>query len=351
MQGVLVNPVTPEQLDRSLLPKRFLALFPQRFGSVFRAVTSKTWRVMSQFHYLEDEAIMASLANSAKNIRACLSDKRARYIVLSIAERDDGTHIGIAKGTIERLHSAGLKPNIYRESGSSSIQIFLAFSGLVDVAQAAEAVARFMQLEHLTVLTETPFVLPLQQGFAWLNQDLSVKVECDQIALEAAMAMFLHDIELNAMPADFLETLNQRHELTDETVEISSFDELEPQEILERDADESQLGAIETIEDVVPVQDSGAEPEVLPPIEVPPAEPRDTITEVPVSGGQQLLLFPVQPQLVQLELPKERPKRGRRPRSNLPDAAQTEPSALTLFTISSRDAQGAQSFSKEVSDD
>lgn len=351
MQGVLVNPVAPDQFDRSLLPKRFLALFPQRFGSVFRTVTSKTWRVMSQFHYLEDEAIVSSLGNSAKNIRACLSDKRARYIVLSIAERGDGAHIDIAKDAVERLHSAGMKPNIYRESGSSSIQIFLAFSGLVDIAHTAEAVARFMQLENMTAHSETPFVLPLQQGFAWLNQDLSVKVECDQIALEAAMAMFLHDIELNAMPADFLETLNQQHELTKETGEISVSEELEPQEILEQDADKGQLNTTEMIEDIVPVQDSGAELEVFAPIEVPPAEPSDTITELPVSGGQQLLLFPVEPQLVHLELPKERPKRGRRPRSNLPDAAQTEPSALNFFTIPPKDAQGALPFSKEVFDD
>ncbi len=306
---------------------------------------------MSQFHYLEDEAIMASLGSSAKNSRACLSDKRARYIVLSVAENDKGTHIDIAKDAFKRLHSAGLKPTIYRESGSSSIQIFLAFSELVDIAKTAESVARFMQLEHVTAHSETPFVLPLQKGFAWLNPDLTVKVECDQIALEAAMAMFLHDIESNAMPADFLETLNQRHELSRAAVEISASEEFELQEILVPDADESQLGTIEMIEDVVPVHDTGTEPEVLPPIEVTPAEPSDTIIEMPVSGGQQLLLFPVQPQLLQLELPKERPKRGRRPRSNVPDAAHTEPSTLTLFTNSHRDAQSAQSFLKEVFDD
>lgn len=337
--------MAPEQLDSALLPKRFLALFPQRFGSTFRATGGTAWRAMSQFHYLEDDSILASLGGSSKSLRACLLDKKTNFLTLSCPTGDEGLELDLAKIAIEQLRSVGLKPNLYKESGSNAVQIFLAFSEPVDTDFAATAIAALLKTQALVVHdVETPFVLPLQLGFAWLNNDFSVKVECDQIAIEAAMAMFLHDLDSNSVSPDVLATLAQTEEASCSTeplflknIETVQFDFDQP------DLEETQ---IESVEADLPIDISES-----PIINRPPAEMPGVSNQVPVPGGQQLLLFPVEPRIVQLEHPKERPKRQKRPRSDLPADTQSEVFIPTLFTSIPTDALGVLQPLKEAFDE
>lgn len=312
----------PEQPDCALLPNRFLALFPQRFGSTFRTIGSTTWREMSQFHYLEDDSIMASLGGSSKNIRAFLMDKTTKFLVLSCPTGDDGIEFDVVRLVVKQLRDIGLKPNLYRESGSNSIQIFLAFSELVETDRIAKIIASFLRNTTLIVHdTNTPFVLPLQKDFAWLNNDFSMKVECDHLAIEAAMAMFLHDLDSNSVFSEVLETLAKaamNNEETQCSTEFSDCDVIEP---IEKKI--QQPVAEETFKDL---------PEVAPDIDIQelamtnfrPVELLDANTEVQVPGGQQLLLFPVELQNSQFELPKEITKHKKRARSDLPSDAQSK---------------------------
>lgn len=337
--------MAPEQLDSALLPKRFLALFPQRFGSTFRATGGTAWRAMSQFHYLEDDSILASLGGSSKSLRACLLDKKTNYITLSCPTGDEGLELDLAKIAIEKLRSAGLKPNLYKESGSSAVQIFLAFSEPVDTEFAATAIAAYLKNEALVVHdTESTFVLPLQQGFAWLNNDFSVKVECDQIAVEAAMAMFLHDLNSNSSSPDVLEMLAPIEE-ADCSTKPTVLETVEPVQL-----DVQQPSFKDTL---VEPRDANLNIDIQesPIINLPPAEMPGAANQVPVPGGQQLLLFSVEPKFVQLELPKERPKRKKRARSDLPADTQSEVFVPTLFTSLPNDAQGVPQPLKEALDD
>lgn len=336
--------MAPEQLDIALLPKRFLALFPQRFGSTFRALGGTAWRAMSQFHYLEDDSILGSLGGSSKNIRACLLDKKTSYLALSCETGDEGIDFEGARIVVKQLQDAGLKPNIYKESGSNAVQIFLAFSEPIETDYAAHAIASLLKNETVVIHdTETPFVLPLQQGFAWLNDDFSIKVECDQIAIEPAMAMFLHDLHSNSVPSDILERLGITEETlcttatpVVETIELTEFKV--PQPIADETLTAQQEAALDTHN-----QESAH-------INPPPAELPGVATQVQVPGGRQLLLFPVDSQVVQFEVPKERPKRKKRARSDLPADAQPEISFPSLFSVFPTDAQGVMQPSKEAHD-
>jgi len=337
--------MAPEQLDSALLPNRFLALFPQRFGSTFRAIGGTAWRAMSQFHYLEDDSILGSLGGSSKNIRACLLNKKTSYLALSCTTGDEGIDFDVARAVVKQLRDAGLKPNLYKESGSNAIQIFLAFSEPVETNDAAQTISSFLKNKAVVIHdTERPFVLPLQQGFAWFNDNFSIKVECDQIAIDAAMAMFLHDLNSNSMPSDVLESLANTEETlcttatpVVETIELTGFEVQQP--IVEETLTESSEAAL-----VNDIQESEG-------ISLPPADLPGVATQVQVPGSQQLLLFPVDPQVVQFEFPKERPKRKKRARSDLPADGQSELSLPSLFSVFPTDAQRVMQPSKEASDD
>lgn len=337
--------MAPEQLDSALLPKRFLALFPQRFGSTFRSTSGTVWRAMSQFHYLEDDSILASMGGSSKNIRACLLDKKTSYLTISCSTGDEGSDLEAAGLVVKQLCDIGLKPNLYKESGANAIQIFLTFSEPVETDYAARTIASVLKNKAAVIHdTETPFVLPLQQGFAWLNNDFSIKVECDQIAIEAAMAMFLHDLNSNSVPSDVLQTLTRTEEMLCST-EAPILETVEPIEfeVHQTVLEETLIELSETDLDI-DIQES-----VI--INLSPAELPGAATQVPVPCGQQLLLFPVEPRVVQLELPRESPKRKRRARSDLPADTQSEAFVPTLFTALPADAQRVLHPLKEAPDD
>lgn len=305
---------------------------------------------MSQFHYLEDASILASLGHSSQNIRACLLDSKTRFLVLSCPLTSDGSDTVRAIRAINQLCIAGFKPSIYRESGSDSIQIFLAFSALVDLDFATTVIYKLVSDATVIVHdSDRPYVLPLQQGFAWLNSDLSTKLECDQIAIEAAMAMFLHDLDSSAVPPELLQTLADNPSCIQESAISTESSPQEPLPAIDEE-DKWKLQA-ETSNESVQTSELFAKIAISTCEDIPPADLPDIVTEVAVTGGQQLLLFPIELQLVQPELPKERPKRGRRARSNLPDDGHIGTVAPKLFSVSQFDAQGVQQFAKEVCDD
>lgn len=304
---------------------------------------------MSQFHYLEDEAILGSLGLSSKSIRACLPDSKARFLVLTYPSIEDGSNTERASQVTSHLRNAGLKPCIYKESGSDSIQIFLTFSAPVDLDFATAVISNLVSdADVLIHRCDKPFVLPLQKGFAWLNSDFSTKVECDQIAIEAAMAMFLHDLDSNAVPPELLEVLNNELSSTPEIVFKSKSS---PEELISA-LTEQQATPAEPSDNVLLCT---FEPEIEPAVsnceDDPTIDLPEILTEVAVSVGQQLLLFPVELKIVQPELPKERPKRRRKARSNLSADVHFEPITSTLFILSPPDAQGVLQFSKEAYDD
>lgn len=299
---------------------------------------------MSQFHYLEDCSILASLSASSKVVRACLLDKRTRILALSCSTGDEGMDLETAKLVVKQLRVVGLKPNLYKGSGSNAIQIFLAFSGLVETDYAAAVLGSY--LKNKTVIihdTRTPVVLPLQRGFAWLNGNFSIKVECDQIGIEAAMAMFLHDVDSNSVSSDVLESL------TDTEESLCSI-EVPPLATVEDIESEIEQSVIEEI----PKEPSQADPDIdiheSATIMSPPAEILSATTLATVPDGQQLLLFPVDPQVVQFELPKERPKRNKRARSDLPADFESQVFVPKLFTALPSDAQGVMQPLKEAID-
>ncbi len=332
-----------EQFDGDLLLKRFLALFPQRFGSTFRAIGATTWRAMSQFHYLEDHSILGSLGSSSKNVRACLLDEKTIYLALSCPTGDEGTDIEAAGLVVKQLRGVGLKPNLYREAASSAIQIFLAFSELVETDYAAAVIASY--LENKTVVihdTKTPFVLPLQQGFAWLNDNFSTKVECDQISIEAAMAMFLHDLNSNSVPSDVLESLAN----TEKTISSTEVPLLETVEEIEFEIGQP---VVEEILEELPESYTDLDIHEPATILFPPAE-FPGAAQATVPRGQQLLLFPNDPQVLQFELPKERPKRNKLARSDLPADIESAVFESTLFKALPTDAPSVMQTLKEAAD-
>lgn len=293
---------------------------------------------MSQFHYLTDEEINAATSGSSQTLRACLLDTSSKYLVLAIPESSPILEPATLALMVRFLAEVGMRPKVYKDSDSQSVQIFLSFSEPVKTAEMAECISNYLATRGFTQTaskliihsTEVPFAVPLQPGFSWLNDDLEIKLSRDSISIAAATAMFLHDLDsAAACPATVLERLKEistpAPSVQIEPTFIESICELASdsnpgsiqnslkQAVEEESAADMPLACVAELETEVELVTF--KPDA---VEVAP----DKISIVGSEEGVQLLLFPTIANGISA-LPKGRPKREKRARSNLPDSSET----------------------------
>lgn len=106
------------------------------------------------------------------------------------------------------LNALGLKPKAYKASGSDDIHVYVFFNELVDSellhAALHEALERldFSDKSIQVYPNEYQLPLPLQAGFAWLDDKLHVIVERNTLSRQDALTRFIHDINDNAVSSD-----------------------------------------------------------------------------------------------------------------------------------------------------
>lgn len=110
------------------------------------------------------------------------------------------------------LNALGLKPKPYKASGSDDIHVYVFFNELVDSELLHAALNEALEKLGLSDKSvqvypnEYQLPLPLQTGFAWLDDKLHVIVERNSLSRQDALARFIHDIDDNAvLPEKVLE--------------------------------------------------------------------------------------------------------------------------------------------------
>ncbi len=344
------------------LTKRFLSLFSQRFGSEIRRLGAPNWRSMSQFHRLDDNEIADSISTDPKILRACLLDSHSAYLVLTVPSASPFRASEKLVPLLGNLSSIGMIPRLYKATDSEDIQIYIAFSAPVNTEEMSKKISAFLDNYGFkqgrdTLIAhscEKPFALPLQPGFAWLNESLAPKLRREEISLPAAIAMFLRDLDSSAVCPQQIELAIETElqqcfhaEILNCSDDIAIAD---PISVVTCHAQVETETAIEDIAESKKSDDSAVDFTV-------PAAP--LIVDSPVqenvvinnSPGVQLLLFPTASPPEVSALAKGRPKRGKRPRSSLPDSSDPAiPARTKVFSIPLM-ADSAQSlFNKEVFD-
>lgn len=314
---------------------QLLRLFPSRGNSLIKRVGSLNWRQMSQFHYLTDEEIAASIEKDAVYVRATTLDDMTKFLVITVPANSRYIDLEQFARLIAFLRALHLNPKVYRAADSEDIQVFLSFTETANTAAVLRVLNReltnqsFEIAAHSLVVHSTyePFALPLQSKFAWLNDDLSVKVSKDDIAVDAAIAFFLADMTRAAVsPAVLLDRpVSPVSALNASTDTVSD----EPVEFIEA------IDSPVVLDDTQPALYDQA-PEIV------------LATEQLKRLGGQLQLFVVPSH----QEPKEQPtpvrrSRKRRPRSD-PQAPRAEPVTNNLFPTITTDNFSSSDHQKEA---
>jgi hypothetical protein len=266
---------------------------------------------MSQFHYLTDEEITASIDKNAVHVRAAALDEATRFLVLTVPADSRYAHPDSFSKLISALTSLSLRPKSYRAADSEDIQIFLPFSEHASTAALHKVLSRELMQSGFEISPQTlvihstvePFAMPLQAKFAWLNDNLTVKLLRDDIALESAIALFLADIARSSVEPSVLLNCLSTPIFEDTSIESVCSE-------VEHSANSSA--------DKTPAATEN-DPVSL-------TKPQALTAQTANSSGTQLQLFPTAVLQSNIEEPIPIRQKRRRPRSD-PQAARAEPHA------------------------
>lgn len=201
----------PDDASRAFL----LRLFSDRSASAVRRLNGGGWRQVSRFHHVSDEEVFEALEDKAINLRAVSLNELTSCLVVEIPADSRFYAADQFALLLELLRSVSLEPRVYKAAGSDAIHLYLMLTERVRLGDACTALSKLfdrsgLQLNDgdLNIFGPDQLVtLPLQAGFAWLADDLQIKVLRDEIPMESAIALFTSDLSKAASPPEALMAL------------------------------------------------------------------------------------------------------------------------------------------------
>ena len=193
--------------------KTFLSLFPNRFASSIKRGKEGDWRQTSQFHHLSDEEILESIGGQSTVTRACMADKNTRFVAIQL-DKDSyyRTPEGLNK-IRDCFRCVGVNQmKLYMLQESDQWQLFAFFNKEIGSNNIGSLISAWLRRNGIVPGTagvsvypsEEPFCFPLQSGFCWINDSGHVIVARNEVSPEAALGLFISDIERTETDGDEL---------------------------------------------------------------------------------------------------------------------------------------------------
>lgn len=182
----------------------FCALFPNRLDTKVRSTEGVSWRMASRFHSLTDEEISSSIERTSKLYRAVPADDFTRFTVITLQNKTGAApNLEAISRLIKALEAIGvLRSSIYKESGSENWQVFVFWNRPISVTELSAAFENWLanlSVDITDCLSIFPgnehLTLPLQPGFAWLNENGTIVATRGELTLDLALERFLSDME------------------------------------------------------------------------------------------------------------------------------------------------------------
>lgn len=192
---------------------RYMDLFSYRVESTVRRGGTNTWRAVSRYHYLTDDEIKESLQTNAKLSRAVCLDTKTELLAISIPANSRYHNTDAFQNIRNQLKDSGIYTAPYKFEDHWYLFIFL--NEKVSLNEYGAFLSSWLnslgyQLEPETLQVTssgTPIPLPLQNGFAWLDEYAVTSERRDQLSFDKALEKFMSDAEFLAISPTLLEQL------------------------------------------------------------------------------------------------------------------------------------------------
>ncbi|CAN5130684.1 hypothetical protein BH10CYA1_BH10CYA1_62800 [soil metagenome] len=213
------NNVVPVRFSRTnFFPKSasaavadFLSLF-YRYGYIYKPYGGSGWLSANDGWQLTDSELLKAIACvHPKCFIGTRASKAARYAVLDIDAGSKYHNLQSLRRITDLLSKAGIDhTNLYRSSESNGWHLYIFFDSPISSRDLREQLVQLFQLHDFEVAKGTLEIfphlgngsvgqglrLPLQHGWAWLNQDnLVIREDRLDMSPVEALLTFLRDIE------------------------------------------------------------------------------------------------------------------------------------------------------------
>ncbi|MBX9950350.1 MAG: hypothetical protein K2Y39_14370 [Candidatus Obscuribacterales bacterium] len=183
---------------------RFLALYPNRERCI---VKQKDFDWKTRNRRLSDAEILKAIDAADDSYKGCRWAEQTKFAVFDVDKAGQyHNEIGLAR-LRHTLASVGFtSPLLYRSSHSGGWHIYLPFCHAVDSAPLNMELKAWLKKEGFQIKngqleifpSKNGLRLPLQKGFAWLDDQGAVKYHRAELTTEQAIATFLDDLDSHA---------------------------------------------------------------------------------------------------------------------------------------------------------
>jgi hypothetical protein len=184
----------------------FISLFPNRIQGILRPPRCKTWTTVSKHWPIPDETILSAVAGEEASVWGLRWGEKTRFSVFDIDQGSKYHSQLELQNLLTKLAAVELKAKAYRSSESGGWHVYLFFQDWADCPELQETLKAWLYSQGYEIRNGTLEIfpsgnglrLPLQPGFAWLDDNAEVITERKELGVEAAISRFLFDLESNA---------------------------------------------------------------------------------------------------------------------------------------------------------
>lgn len=182
--------------------QRFLSLYSRRDRHIYKRGAS--WRI-SRFP-LTSQLINAAISAKSEKVFGTFWSQETEFAVIDIDAQSQYHSAFETSALLKRLAAVGLgKALLFQSSASSGWHIYFPFTSKVCSIEIETYLKRFLRLSNFSTKcgqleifpSGNALRLPLQRGFAWLDQNFEVIAEREQLSTDEAVTRFVADFENN----------------------------------------------------------------------------------------------------------------------------------------------------------
>lgn len=185
---------------------KFCSLYPNRVQAILRPRGCKSWTTISKHWALPDETILAAVEGKEPSVYGLRWADQTRFAVLDIDAGGQYHNAQEREKLLQNLAGASLTATLYQSSESGGWHLYLFLDQWEESTDVQETLRAWLlangyeirggQLEIFP--SGNGLRLPLQTGFAWLDDSGNVLDRRESLTTDEAISQFLQDLEARA---------------------------------------------------------------------------------------------------------------------------------------------------------
>lgn len=183
----------------------FLSLYPNRIQAILCPVGCRNWTTISKHFPLPDETILDAIDGKKTETYGLKFGDETRFAVLDIDKNSQYRNALELENLQAKLAAVGLIAKPYRSSESGGWHLYIFFEEWANRDQVQRCLSDWLRAQGYEirngVLEVNPsgmgLRLPLQPGFAWLDNEGNLIRTRQELTRDEAIASFVFDLEEN----------------------------------------------------------------------------------------------------------------------------------------------------------